>query len=282
MALRAFSSAPDGKHMRPSRGWFTTIAGSAVLLLSGCTTLPTGRAWGESATIRPGWAAIGVAAKDAAIDPWVWVPLASAAAFQFNDFDRKASNWARSQTPVFGSQEGAEDWSDDLQFAAGLAALATLLATPSGSQAGEWLANKAKGGAVEWLAVGATSLVTGALKTATDRERPNETGNDSFPSGHTSYASVLGRLAEFNLESLNMNSGASRAANITLDAIVIGTGWGRVEAGMHFPSDVLAGMALGNFMASFFTRAFLDGKTRNSIAVAGVKGGAVLQWRVCF
>jgi hypothetical protein len=258
------------------------IAGGIVLLFCGCTTLPSGRAWGESATIRPGWTAIRVAARDAALDPWVWVPVAGAAAFQVNDFDRRVSDWAREHTPVFGSQDGAEDWSDDLRSAAGLAALTTLLATPSGAQPDEWVVNKAKGGAVEWLAVGATSLVTGALKNATARQRPNGMDHESFPSGHTSSAAVLGRLAEINLESVDVNSSARLAANVAIDAIVIGTGWARVEAGMHYPSDTLAGMALGNFMASFFTRAFFNADTRNAIAVAGIDGGTVLRWSVRF
>jgi membrane-associated phospholipid phosphatase len=280
--LGAHVSAADGTHLRRSTATLSLIAGSIVLLFSGCTTLPSGRAWGESATIRPGWTSIRVAARDAALDPWVWVPVVGAAAFQVNGFDRKVSNWAREHTPVFGSQDGAEDWSDDLRSAAGLTALATLLATPSGAEPDEWVVNKAKGGAVEWLAVGATSLVTGALKKVTDRERPNGTDFESFPSGHTSSAAVLGRLAEFNLGSVAMNSSAMRTANIAIDAIVIGTGWARVEAGEHFPSDALVGMALGNFMASFFTRAFLDAGTLNSIALDVIDGEAVLRWSVRF
>ena len=282
MALGAFVSAPDGKRVRHTTGSLSLIAGIFVLFFSGCTTLPSGRAWGESATIRPGWTHIREVAKAAAIDPWVWVPLAGAAAFQLNDFDRRVSNWARTHTPVFGSQEGAEQWSDDLRSAAGLAALATFLATPSGVQADEWVANKVKGGAVEWLAVGATSLVTGTLKDATDRERPNGSDLESFPSGHTSSAAVLARLASFNLESLDINSSSGRTADFTLGAIVIGTGWARVEAGEHYPSDTLAGMALGNFMASFFARAFLDTETRNTVAVEGADGGAVLRWNLRF
>jgi hypothetical protein len=35
----------------------------------------------------------------------------------------------------------------------------------------------------------------------------------------------------------------------TFDSLAAITGWARVEAGMHFPSDVLAGWALGHFTA---------------------------------
>jgi len=36
-----------------------------------------------------------------------------------------------------------------------------------------------------------------------------------------------------------------------------GTSWARVEAGMHYPSDVLAGAALGHFIAAVVNDAFL-------------------------
>jgi len=39
--------------------------------------------------------------------------------------------------------------------------------------------------------------------------------------------------------------------------VALGTGWARVEAQKHYPSDVLAGMALGNFMAAFIYDAFM-------------------------
>jgi membrane-associated phospholipid phosphatase len=46
--------------------------------------------------------------------------------------------------------------------------------------------------------------------------------------------------------------------------IAAGTSWARVEGGKHYPSDVLFGAALGNFVAIFVHDAFLpaDSKTR--------------------
>ena len=268
--------------MRRSMGMLSMIVGVVALICSGCATLPSGEAWGASATIRPGWVRVREAARDAATDPWVWVPLAGAAAFQVNNFDRKVSDWARAETPVFGSEQSAEDWSDNLRSITVLAQFATLLATPSGKDPGEWIVNKAKGEAVELMAVGSTALMTGVLKSAANRERPNGANDESFPSGHASAAAVHGRLAEINLQSIDMSPGARSAAVIGLDALVIGTGWARVEAGAHFPSDSLVGMAIGNFFASFITQAFLSDEARGSIAVAVADGGVAVQWRVGF
>ena len=77
----------------------------AVLLLislcSGCAVLPSGSGWGEQATIRPGWQAIKTAASEAALDPWVWAPLAGAVVFQVDGLDRRTSDWAREHAPIF-------------------------------------------------------------------------------------------------------------------------------------------------------------------------------------
>ena len=43
-------------------------------------------------------------------------------------------------------------------------------------------------------------------------------------------------------------------ANILLATSV---SWARVEAGKHFPSDVLAGAALGHFLSAFIHDAFM-------------------------
>jgi len=253
-----------------------------LVLLGGCSTLPSGRGWGADATIRPGWDRVREAAVSAARDPWVWVPLAGAAAFQVDDFDRRTSDWARENTPVFGSTTRAEQWSDDLKFASGLLQVGTLLATPSGAEPGEWVANKARGLAVEWSAVAAATGTTGLLKEAVGRERPNAKDDQSFPSGHATSAAVNGRLAAINLDSIEMGRGARIATTAAIDVTIFGTAWARVEAGAHYPSDVLVGMALGHFFARFVTGAFLGPASQDSVAISPTDGGARIDWTVRF
>src|SRR5512138_2876270 len=187
---------------------------SIGLTCSACGTLPSGGTWGDSATIRPGWARVGQAARDAASDPWVWAPLATAAALQVDNLDRRTSDWAREHTPIFGSQSNAEQWSDDLRTTSSVLSLVTLVATPGGDDAGQWLISKAKGGAVEVAAIGVTSTATVAMKGAAGRERPNGADDESFPSGHSSSAAVHGQLAKINLESIPMSPGLRLTADI--------------------------------------------------------------------
>lgn len=248
----------------------------------GCSSLPSGRGWGSGSTLQPGFDRIRQAAVLAARDPWVWAPAAGALAFQVDSFDRRTSDWAREHTPVFGSTANAERWSNDLRKTCNLAMAGTLIATPSGEGASEWFTNKLEGGAVELGAVAATALTTGILKDAAGRTRPNEADDESFPSGHASSAAVSCRLASVNLDSIAMNEGARLAFDIGLDATVIGTAWARVEAGAHYPSDVLVGMALGNFFGLFATAAFLDTSPRQAIQVAPLDGGARVSWSIRF
>ena len=255
----------------------------AATVLSGCSTLPNGRRWGEDATVSPGWERVRASAVKAARDPWVWGPLLGAAAFQIDGWDRRTSDWAREHTPIFGSQSSAEDWSDDLRSASTLAQRITLLATPGGTKAGDWFLSKAQGLLVDLAAIEATSAVTAQLKTGTARERPNGAGNRSFPSGHASKSAVHTRLARENLESIDLGAGTRRALDIGLNALTLGTSWARVEAGVHFPSDTLVGMALGNFIGSFVDDAFLGLEESNaSVALAPMTDGAVLQWHWAF
>jgi membrane-associated phospholipid phosphatase len=161
---------------------------------------------------------------------------------------------------------------------------ATVLATPSGDDAGRWLENKAKGYLVGLTAAGAASLVTEQLKTRVDRERPNATDSDSFPSGHTSVSAAFARLTSRNLRSIALEDRTRRALDIGLDVLTVGTAWSRVEAGEHFPSDTLVSIALGNFVASFVNDAFLGATDDSSakFAIATTGDGPALRWHVPF
>ena len=256
---------------------------ASILIASGCATVPGGHAWGERATLAPGWERIRESATNSARDPWVWAPLIGAAAFQIDNLDRRTSDWAREHTPVFGSQRNAQRWSDDLRDASAIAHYATMIATPSGDEPREWIVNKAKGALVDAAAVAATGFTTNAIKDVADRERPNGDDSASFPSGHTSSAAVHTRLASRNLQSIETSEGWRRGADVGLTALTLGTSWARIEAGWHYPSDTLVGMALGNFFASLVNDAFLAGPERGStISAVPADEGVVLSWSWSF
>jgi membrane-associated phospholipid phosphatase len=82
---------------------------------------------------------------------------------------------------------------------------------------------------------------------------------------------------------MDLSPGVRTSLDVGLDALTIATGWARVEAGQHFPSDTLVGMALGNFVGAFVNRAFLGLDDSNAaVALASTGQGLVLTWQCRF
>jgi membrane-associated phospholipid phosphatase len=77
--------------------------------------------------------------------------------------------------------------------------------------------------------------LTSSLKLLVGRQRPGG-GTHSFPSGHTSAAFAAASLIDDN------QGGALGVSAYGLAAM---TGYSRIEARRHYPSDVLAGAAVG-------------------------------------
>ncbi|HEX5012301.1 MAG TPA: phosphatase PAP2 family protein [Planctomycetota bacterium] len=230
---------------------------ACALLVAACGTLRNGHRWGEDATLAPGGERLAQAAHDAAVDPWTWVPLAGAGAIAAGGWDDNISDWARRQNPVFGSSKHAEDSGDTLSSIAGDAWLLSLVATPSGDEAGPWAADKARGFGVEWSATWVTAEITSALKREFPDKRPDGTGNGSFPSSGASEAFAYATLARRNLDSIDVSPVSRGVMQAGVMGVAAAEAWSRVEAGKHDPTDVLVGAALGNFCARFVHDAFL-------------------------
>jgi membrane-associated phospholipid phosphatase len=97
-------------------------------------------------------------------------------------------------------------------------------------------------------AFGAASLTTFVLKSAVMRPRPGGgpaygIGTHSFPSGHSTSAFTSATLIECN---------SGPALGLPAYALAAFTGFERVEEGRHYPSDVLAGAAIGTVSAGIF------------------------------
>lgn len=250
---------------RLARVWCRIGRCAALALSLGACATAEGSFWGADASLTPGWERVARAAADAATDPFTWAPAVGAAALQIGGADEEIADWANEQTPVFGSREVASDASDWLRAASVAIYFGAGLGAPA--PPGQWLSAKAKGLAVGAAAIGATIGATDLSKEIADRERPLGQSNRSFPSGHASSSSVSARLAADALRYYDMPRGARIAANAGLASLALTTGWARVEAGEHHPADVLAGAALGNFLAVFATEAFLRDALGESVAL---------------
>jgi len=244
--------------MRPHRSLLIVII---VLTITGvqfgCGTMPNGRRWGKDATYSPGWERIGQAARNAALAPETWLPAAGAVACIAARADHNVSNYAAEHSPVFGSRDNANQASNYLLNATEIAWIASGLATPSGTGTEEWGTAKMKGLGVEGGAGAVTLGTVDILKLTTHRTRPDSSNTESFPSGHSTGAAYFSTLASRHIEALSWSSGATTASQIGLGAITAATAWARIEADQHYPSDVLAGVALGHFFGAFAAEAFL-------------------------
>lgn len=258
-------------------------------LLCGCGTLAYGRGWGQDASLAPGWERVGRAAKNAALATETWVPAAGALALQIGHADQKVQAWAAEHTPVFGSRRNADQVSDNLKRASGALWLVSGLATPSGDdgssdEEGEWFLNKARGLGVQTGAGVLLRSTVGILKDTTGRTRPNGFGKSSFPSDHASNTSLYNTMASKNIETLGWSDNAVSISRFGLGTLSAATAWARIEANQHYPSDVLAGIALGHFFGVFFTEAFLgvDDPSQFLVQFEPSRGGYVMMVRFGF
>ena len=195
------------------------------------------------------------AALNAVKDPGTWAPAGAALVVAAGPgWDGKISDWASSNTPVFGSISNAATWSDRLRTASDLGMIATALSVHADEH--PWRL-RVKTLLVEEVGAITSTSLTSLLKNATDRERPDGSDRESFPSGHTSRAFAYAAASRRNLEATTLSRGWQIGLIAGFETLAIGTGWARIEAQKHYPSDVLAGAALGNCVALFIHDAFL-------------------------
>ena len=88
------------------------------------------------------------------------------------------------------------------------------------------------------------AAATGALKYSINKKRPENNGQHSFPSGHTSIAF---QGATFIRKRYGLKYAIPAYAAATF------VGWSRVDSKQHFTSDVAAGAAIGALSSYYFT-----------------------------
>ncbi len=242
--------------------------------------MSNGRPWGEDAFTNVNRKTLSQSAWNALTDLQTLVPATAAVLFTIGDLDRDTSDWARENTPVFGSEQNAQDVSDILRLALQVETIATLVATPSGPYGKRWRKAKLKGLGVAALVGGSTSATTQSIKRLADRTRPNEDDDLSFPSAHASNSSAMATLSNRQLDAVNLPPLAKKTIRASNFVIASLTAYARVEGGAHFPSDVLAGSALGHFFGAFIYDAFIGdvtGPQRFQLAVGPSEEGMKAQ-----
>lgn len=189
--------------------------------------------------------------------PVTWLPLTGAAVIYATNSDKSISNWASSHTPIFGSQSNAENASDRLRDALGYLALGTIIFMPSEQTGEKWYIEKGRLLLVESAGTALSSGVTEGLKNLVKRERPNHKDCKSFPSQHATQAFSFAAISTRNIDNYDISPGGVIAWDIGIYTMASLTGWARIEAKEHYPTDVLVGAAIGNFFTSLVYHAFV-------------------------
>jgi membrane-associated phospholipid phosphatase len=94
----------------------------------------------------------------------------------------------------------------------------------------------------------ATEVTSEILKTATQRDRPDGNGTDSFPSGHTAFSFAAATLVVQDLDEV-VDPGW-RWLNYLAYAPAVAVGVERIAQNRHWVSDVVAGAFLGVFLTN--------------------------------
>jgi membrane-associated phospholipid phosphatase len=243
--------------------WFAlpATASSATLSVSpeGAETQPA-----ERKRFWPSRQAWRDAALGALRDPGTWVPAGMAGVVAIGGWDQEISDWAVSNTPVFGSVENAATWTEILHAADGVGMIATALSVDTDQDPWPLRGNTL---GVEAAAAFTTISLTEGIKYATGRERPDGSNNMSFPSGHASLTFAYAAACRRNLQAIELDRGWRIGLTVGFETLAVGTAWARVEADKHYPTDVLVGAALGNYVALFLHDAFLGSSANVSVSL---------------
>lgn len=230
----------------------------AVLLAGGCTANPAR----DGALASNGFSdRFWQAAETAFYDHGTWPLLLGAAVVRVTPYDAKIADYAMKHKPMFSNKDNAAQTTDTLRSFNDALALSTALAVKEGWE------DKGERVLTEGAALFSTRLVTTQMNERVNREYPDGTGNDSFGSHHAASPFAAAALTRRNMASIDMPGWAASGINITSYAAASASSWGRIEMGLHYPSDQLASAAVGNFIAILFHDTFVSENIQFNLSV---------------
>ncbi len=109
------------------------------------------------------------------------------------------------------------------------------------------------------LGLGGAMLISDLVKLLVSRPRPpvphlQAVTGSSFPSGHATQASAFWLSLVFALPAVGASPKLTRVAGGLALLIVLAVAASRVYLGVHYPSDVVAGLLLGSGWAIYVSR----------------------------
>jgi membrane-associated phospholipid phosphatase len=223
------------------------------------------------------WDHVGEAIVISAKELKTWIPIAGSIVVLAGGWDDDISDWAFENTPIYGSVDNAEIYADIFLTASIVSVPTTILVTPRPNGTPNKLALLG----VSILAGFFTNQGVDLLKNI-NRERPDESDTESFPSRYTALSAVSTTMSIRNIEFTRIKRKYELPLDIFLYAITLGTGWARIEAGKSYPTDVLFALSLGNFLGCACYNTFFDHTNVESFNFVPIKNGVAMRMKIKF
>jgi len=214
------------------------------------------------------------AAKSAFYDFGTWPLLLGAAAFRVSEYDSKLTEFAMERKPLFSNNETAARSTDLLRSFDDALTMGTALAV------NETWSDKGRRIVMESGALFLTRFRTTQMNERVNREYPDGSGDDAFGSHHAASPFAAAALTRRNVDSIDMPDWASISINVSSYVAATASAWGRIEMGLHYPSDQLVSAAIGNFTAIFLHDAFVSEDVMLGFTL--LPGGSYLALRIHF
>lgn len=249
----------------------------ALCLLCSCSVLKRKGSWGKDAFFPVKAEAIRKAFVKNATSPHVYVPVASAGVIHVMAWDNKISHWVNKERTVFNEQHEADNYSDNLNTIQLYEMYLSILAPPSNDEKGSlgaYAMNKLKGGLLTNVSASASRVFQHRVRSWTNRRRPNAKDFNSMPSGHATEAGARRVLTARNLSFSGWSQNIQNGINGMNTMMSLAVMWARVEGKRHYPTDVLLGYSLGNFVSGFIYDSLINFDPDTSVGIAPLNGGA--------
>ena len=221
-------------------------------------------------TASPGWSKFKGAAVSAARDPATWLPALGAVVVQASGRDRELTENVMGEGGQYGLSHEAVASSDRHRTRVDQLWMLSLLATDSGPE--DVLSNKLGGALTQAAIVNVSIATTNGLKSVVRRSGPGEDmpadEYDGFPSNHSMPPFTQAALIRRNLHYIPVNKFTQYSLVTASYGLASASAYGRVEAGLHFLSDQLAGAALGNFLGLLMYDTFFEDNRSWSITLS--------------
>lgn len=235
------------------------VLAATLILISGCA---------NKGYFPPTANDVSRSVSKATTDPMTWAPLAGAGVVAAGGWDHQISDWARETTPVYGSTQNAVDASNRLRALARYGMIGSAL-LPHEPENGYWVPMLERQ-AVQHGAAYGSILARRAIKAQIDRPRPNGHVR-SMPSGHATRTFATVASSRQNIEDADLAPWIKTSFVGSQIGLGAATSWARVEYGAHYPTDVLVGAALGNFVSVVINDLFLTGEDDHMTDEDGVR-----------